>query len=162
MFVLCSYISVERYRSKKWWRRFDYNTTLLERGISPSFDPKQNESIDSFEAYFTQTRSNRTYQHLQIPYQLPQAPEATRLQRWTEGFRAFPQRSEVLFFPPHSSFQISALSVLWPNLLGGSTVAFLLFILLDHLVSMIMVGKSVVPGTTITLVLALPGYFLES
>jgi hypothetical protein len=30
------------------------------------------------------------------------------------------------------------------------------------LVSMIMVGKSVVPGTTITLVLALPGYFLES
>ena len=64
------------------------------------------------------------------------------------GFSSFP--SEVfLFFP--QSFQVSALPVLWPNLLlGGSTVAFDLYILLDHFVSMIMVGKSVVPGTTST------------
>ena len=61
------------------------------------------------------------------------------------GFSSFP--SEVLlFFLTH--LQISALSVLWPNLLGGSTVAFVLFILHDHFVSLIMVGKSVVPGTT--------------
>jgi len=65
------------------------------------------------------------------------------------GFSSFP--SEVLYFFPHSSFQVSALPVLWPNLLlGGSTVAFDLYILLDHFVSMIMVGKSVVPGTTST------------
>lgn len=64
------------------------------------------------------------------------------------GFSSFP--SEVLFFPS-LIFQISALSVLWPSLLlGGSTVAFVLSILLDHFVSMIMVGKSVVPGTTST------------